>query len=113
MRTKYKVVNKDNKVIYSGFLLDELIETLILNHIKYLDYKYNSMTKIEKNYYDYFCELSNCYKQSHVYDWEAIQIIEIVYNNSSYIDESEYIFFVKPTIKFKKETQTMIYKNLR
>lgn len=113
MRTKYKVVNKDNKVIYSGFLLDELIETLILNHIKYLDDKYNSMTKIEKNYYDYFCELSNCYKQSHVYDWEAIQIIEIVYNNSSYIDENEYIFFVKPTIKFKKETQTMIYKNLR
>ena len=43
MRTKYKVVNKDNKTIYSGYLLDELIETLILNHIKYLDDKYNSM----------------------------------------------------------------------
>lgn len=109
MRLKYKIVDKDNNTKYQGYLLGELIETLILNQIKYLDNQYNSMTKIENNLYTYFCELSNCYNESSAYKWEDIKIIEIVYNNSQYIDEDNFIYFLRPKIKVTKKLKNINY----
>ncbi|OFS55438.1 hypothetical protein HMPREF2664_04340 [Staphylococcus sp. HMSC064E03] len=110
MKQTYKII-QNGKVIYKGHILSELIETLILNQIKYIDENNNSLVKINKNIYAYLCELSNCYNDSKEYEWEHIKIVEICFNNKDFIEEKDFIHFEKQDIQYKKIKNKLNYKN--
>lgn len=93
------VETKNGEVIVRGKSLAELIEIIVLKKIKEIDEKYSAITKIERNYYQYMNQLGSIYNISEVYDAaikevpSCLKTIEDTYNQSDYIDESEFIKF--------------------
>ncbi|EHT3670528.1 hypothetical protein KXP69_002300 [Staphylococcus pseudintermedius] len=93
------VETKSGEVIVRGNKLAELIEVIVLKKIDEIDKKYSTIIKIERNYFQYMNQLGSIYNISEVYDAaikevpSCLEIIEDVYNQSNYIDESEFIKF--------------------
>lgn len=108
-RISYTVLNINEEVLYKGYMLSELIETIIINTLKKIDNKYSIITKLEKDYYSYFCELNQFFLNSNCYNWESIKIIELIHNNNEFINEDDYIFFKKTNIKLKHSKKQLKY----
>lgn len=108
-RISYSVTNQNNEVIYKGALLSELIETIIINTFKKIDNKFSILTKLERDYYSYYCELNQCFLNSSSYKWNSIKIIELVHNNSEFINEEDFIYFNKSKLELKHSERILKY----
>ncbi|MBM6223812.1 hypothetical protein H6K85_11865 [Staphylococcus epidermidis] len=103
----YYIVQKaGGQIIAEGNILSELIEFVYSNQINNIDQRYSTLTKIERNLYQYMNQLSSIYNVADDYA-EAIKsapccldtILE-AYNQSRFIKSEEFI-----DIKVNKEAK--------
>ncbi|WP_251522059.1 hypothetical protein [Staphylococcus sp. Marseille-Q6910] len=88
------------KELLKGSVLSEIITTCILRQIKVLDDSVNTLTKIDKDYYKYFNQLSCIYNLAEDYaelfeiEWSYVENFLDIYNQARYLKEEDFIRIV-------------------
>ncbi|MDU4468630.1 MAG: hypothetical protein E7I99_10210 [Streptococcus mitis] len=94
---QYIVEKRGGYIITKGKVLSELIEHVYINQIHNIEQKYSTLTKVEKDYYQYMNQLSSIYNVADEYAKAiesapcCLETILEVYNQEQFIESDEFI----------------------